>query len=440
MTEAAEDTRLLNEYNASLANKSSQSPMIVAIGIGGGGGNAIKYMCTQNIQGVQFMAMNTDRQALDDCPAHTKLLLGPKLCKGRGAGGRAEAGCEAAEESIPQIKELLSKETDMVFITAGMGGGTGTGASPVVAKVCKDQDLLTVGIVTIPFFFEGLDKLHGAMEGAAKLKKNVDALLVINNERLGEIYPDMEWSEAFTKADDILATAARSISEIVTNRSVINLDMRDVRNCLTDGKTAFISVGYAEGENRMSKAIENALHSPLLCDTNISTARKMIFSFYISHDIDPPLKMAESNQVNQLVKSMNSHVWTKFGWGYDDTLGNKIKFTILAAGFDVTVEHSGGNALIEGNHEGEEAPAQPIEKDIVQAYGRDKIEDLLRHQETQNYYVLTPAQLDSDEAIRQLESTPAYRRDKGKIARQQARAESRPKTNPNEINFSLDDR
>ncbi len=439
----AEDSELLQKLDNPAMPQSASDPIIIAIGAGGGGGNAINYMCTQNIKGVEFVAMNTDRQALNHCNAPTKLLLGPKLCKGLGAGGDPEVGAAAAEESVPEIERLVDRSVDMVFITAGMGGGTGTGASPVVARVIKERGVLTVGIVTIPFFFEGMDKMRGALDGAARLKKNVDALMVINNDRLSDIYPDMEWSAAFSKADDILATASRSITEMVTNHSVINIDMRDVTTTLRNGRTAFISVGYGEGENRMSKAIQNALHSPLLCDTDIESSRHLLFAFYYSRQIDPPLKMSEISEANNFVNDMSARVKVIFGWGYDESLGNQIKFTVLASGFDVTIEHGTGDRIIEGVHDEQDEP-EPIDRGIAQAYGQDKVADYRRKQETQNYYILTPDQLDNDEAIEQLENSPAFRRDKRKVAVAKATPieapEPRKKQNSNEINFTLDDR
>ncbi len=442
-----EDSDLLQKYHNPGDPAVTSGPIIIAMGVGGGGGNAINYMCNQGIKGVEFVALNTDSQALRDCHAPTRLLLGPKLCKGLGAGGVPEVGAEAAEESVPEIEKLVDRHVDMVFVTAGMGGGTGTGAAPVVARVIKERDILTIGIVTIPFFFEGFDKMQSALDGAKRLKKNVDALLMINNDRLSDIYPDMEWSAAFAKADDILATASRSISDMVTTPAMINIDMRDVRTTLRNGHTAFISVGYGEGENRMSKAIQNALHSPLLCETDILSARHLLFAFYISHDIDPPYRMAEAAETNRLVAEMNKRVKVIFGWGYDDSLGNKVKFTILASGFDVTIEHGAGDTMIEAEAD-DIAPDDeaPIDKSIVQAYGRDKVDELLRRQETQNYYLLTPEQLDSDEAIDMVENSPAYKRDKRKVAAaknqrpDEIAADKKRKGQTNEINFSLDDR
>lgn len=445
-----EDSELLQKYHNTDRSSSTGGPVIIAMGVGGGGGNAVDYMCSQDIRGVEFIALNTDLQALRLCHAPTQVLLGPKLCGGLGAGGRPEVGAAAAEESVPEIERLVDRHVDMVFITAGMGGGTGTGAAPVVARVTKERDILTIGIVTIPFFFEGLDKMKSALDGAAELKKNVDALLIINNDRLSDIYPDLEFSVAFAKADDILATASRSISDMVTTPAMINIDMKDVNTTLRDGRTAFISVGYGEGENRMSKAIQNALHSPLLCDTDILSARRLLFAFYYSHDIDPAFRMSEATEANKLVAEMNKRVKVIFGWGYDDTLGNKIKFTILASGFDVTVEHGSGDHVIEGSHTDTEVDADTDDTAVVASvYGPGKVDNLIRTQQTQNYFLLSPEELDSDEAIEMVERTPAFKRDKRKASMAHAPAEA-PAQQPapqtqrrqdfNHISFSADDK
>lgn len=388
---------------------------IKVVGVGGGGNNVVNRMVRTGTKGVEFIAVNTDKQALAISSATNKIQIGEKLTNGQGAGSNPEVGRKSAEENRNQITKAL-ETADMVFITAGMGGGTGTGAAPVVARVTKERDILTIGIVTIPFFFEGLDKMKSALDGAAELKKNVDALLIINNDRLSDIYPDLEFSVAFAKADDILATASRSISDMVTTPAMINIDMKDVNTTLRDGRTAFISVGYGEGENRMSKAIQNALHSPLLCDTDILSARRLLFAFYYSHDIDPAFRMSEATEANKLVAEMNKRVKVIFGWGYDDTLGNKIKFTILASGFDVTVEHGSGDHVIEGSHTDTEVDADTDDTAVVASvYGPGKVDNLIRTQQTQNYFLLSPEELDSDEAIEMVERNPAYRRDKRKV-------------------------
>lgn len=405
-----EDPRLIEKYQRAAESTAPVAAKIIAIGVGGGGCNAVAYMRSQGVKGVDFVVMNTDKQALDPIEVDTKLLLGPNVSKGLGAGGRPEIGEAAALESVPEIEKILTDDVKMVFITAGMGGGTGTGGAPVVAGVCKQKGILTVGIVTIPFFFEGMNKINSAIEGASCLQKNVDAMLVINNDRLGSIYPDLAWAEAFSKADDILTTAARTISDMVTTLATINIDMRDVDTCLRDGRTALISVGYGEGPNRMSDAMKAALHSPLLCDTDIMSAKELLFAFYYSHDIEPAFKVSETGEANSLVAQINKRVHIKFGWGYDDTLGNKVKFTILASGFDVSVDTGGNVSVIEGRKGDTSVPEVPAA--VVAAYGKDKVDDLIRQQETQNYYILNTDQLDSDEAIEMIERSPAFKRDK----------------------------
>lgn len=456
--EDPEDNSLLARYSNSPEASGPETPTIIAMGVGGGGCNAIAYMTRQGVKGVDFVVLNTDRQALLPLPVPTKILLGPKTTGGFGAGGKPEIGAMAAEESVPEIEKLLTDNVKMVFVTAGMGGGTGTGGAPVVAGVAKKKKILTVGIVTIPFFFEGISKISSAIDGAERLQENVDAMLVINNDRLGDIYPDLEWSEAFSKADDILTTAARTISDMVTTLANINIDMRDVDTCLRDGRTALISVGYGEGERgqRMRDAIKNALHSPLLCNTDIMSAKELLFAFYISHDIQPTFSVAEAKEANRLVEEINQHVHIKFGWGYDDSLGNRIKFTILASGFDISVESNGTEInVIQGHHRS--IGDTPTDPRIAASYGKDKIDEFTRRQETQNYFILEPDQLDDDKAIEMVEKSPAYKRDKRRVLTPQrvataktsepliqsshpAKAPETPKDDPNRIFFSADDR
>ena len=240
-------------------------PIIKVVGVGGGGNNAINHMYNQGISDVTFVVCNTDAQALKNSPVPTKVQIGDGL----GAGNDPEKGRQYAEDDADKIAEIFNDDTKMVFITAGMGGGTGTGAGPVVARIAKEKGLLTVGIVTIPFLFEGRKKILKAFDGADEMAKYVDALLIINNERITEIYADLDFINAFNKADDTLSTAARSISEIITCDGYINLDFNDVNTTLRGGGTAIISAGYGEGEGRVGKAIEDALNSPLLRNRNI---------------------------------------------------------------------------------------------------------------------------------------------------------------------------
>ena len=241
----------------------TDSPKIIkVIGVGGGGGNAVNHMYREGIHDVTFVLCNTDNQALAESPVPVKLQLGRSITQGLGAGNRPERARDAAEESIEDIRNQLNDGTKMVFITAGMGGGTGTGAAPVIARIAKEMDILTVGIVTIPFIFEGEKKIIQALDGVERIAQHVDALLVINNERLREIYADLTFMNAFGKADDTLSIAAKSIAEIITMRGTVNLDFADVKTILKDGGVAIMSTGFGEGENRVTKAIDDAQASP----------------------------------------------------------------------------------------------------------------------------------------------------------------------------------
>ena len=301
----SEEADYLDKYK-----ETTEAPdRIMVLGVGGGGNNAVNHMYTEaKIHGVSFVVVNTDDMALKTSPVPKKLLIGPNTTKGRGAGNKPEKAREAAEESSAQIAALFKPETDMVFITAGMGGGTGTGAAPVVARIARERGLLTIGIVTIPFRFEGLRKISKAIAGADEMGKFVDALLVINNERLSEIYPDLEFDSAFAKADDTLSIAAQSISEIVTNPGKINLDMNDVDTTLRDGKTALISIGYGEGENRVTDAITDALHSPLLKNTDVFSSKRLLFNLCYSRNSDVPFLASEVEQLNDFVDKIDEDV------------------------------------------------------------------------------------------------------------------------------------
>ena len=252
------------DKNSGFQDKEQMRTIIKVMGVGGGGNNAINHMYMQNIEGVSFVVLNTDRQQLNESPVPNRVLLGPNTTHGLGAGNIPETAKKAAEESEAEIAQLFDDDTKMVFITAGMGGGTGTGAAPVVARIAHEKGVLTIGIVTIPFLFEGPKKILKALAGADEMGKYVDALLIINNQRLTEIYSDLDFTNAFGKADDTLTTAARSISDLITVKGVINLDFNDVNTTLRNGGAAIISSGYGSGEHRVSKAIEDALESPLL--------------------------------------------------------------------------------------------------------------------------------------------------------------------------------
>ena len=312
----------------------TDSPKIIkVIGVGGGGGNAVNHMYREGIHDVTFVLCNTDNQALAESPVPVKLQLGRSITQGLGAGNRPERARDAAEESIEDIKSQLNDGTKMVFITAGMGGGTGTGAAPVIARIAKEMDILTVGIVTIPFIFEGEKKIIQALDGVERIAQHVDALLVINNERLREIYADLTFMNAFGKADDTLSIAAKSIAEIITMRGTVNLDFADVKTILKDGGVAIMSTGFGEGENRVTKAIDDALHSPLLNNNDIFNAKKVMLN--VSFCPSSELMMEEMNEIHEFMSKFREGVEVIWGVAIDNSLDTKVKITVLATGFGV---------------------------------------------------------------------------------------------------------
>ena len=313
----------------------TDSPKIIkVIGVGGGGGNAVNHMYREGIHDVAFVVCNTDRKALEESPVPVKLQLGHE---GLGAGNRPAKAKEATEESINEVQGMLNDGTKMVFITAGMGGGTGTGAAPTIARIAKEMDILTVGIVTIPFRWEGDKKIDQALDGVEEISKHVDALLVINNEKLGEIYPDLSVTSAFAKANDTLLIAAKSIAEIITMRGIINLDFNDVKTVMKDGGVAIMSTGYGEGESRVSEAIKNAQHSPLLNNNDIFNSKKVLLN--ISYSPDHELMMSEMDAVKDFMNRFNRDFETKFGMAEDPELEQKVKITLLATGFGIQDIH-----------------------------------------------------------------------------------------------------
>jgi len=307
--------------------------IIKVIGVGGGGSNAVNHMFYRGITDVTFVVCNTDIQALQKSPVPIKIQLGVKATEGLGAGGRPERAREAAIESIEDIKQVLKNNTKMAFITAGMGGGTGTGAAPVIANIAKELGILTVGIVTIPFLFEGKQKITQALNGVDEMSKYVDALLVINNQKLNLIYPDLDLPNAFARADDVLTNAAKGIAEIITVPGYINVDFADVQTIMKDGGVAVMNTGYAEGENRVTNAIVNALHSPLLNNSDIHGAKKILLVVYCS--TTNPVKMDEVSEINRFMESTGSDMEVIWGASYEDGLEDKVKITIIATGFNV---------------------------------------------------------------------------------------------------------
>ena len=385
--------------------------IIKVIGVGGGGGNAVNHMYREGIHDVNFVLCNTDSKALSDSPVPFRLQLGKE---GLGAGNRPARAREAAEESIDEIRSMLHDGTKMVFITAGMGGGTGTGAAPVIAREAKDMGILTVGIVTIPFLFEGNKKIDQALDGVEEISKHVDALLVINNERLREIYPDLNVLSAFEKADDTLSVAARSIAEIITMHGIINLDFNDVCTVLKDGGVAIMSTGYGEGDNRVTNAINDALHSPLLNNNDIFNSKKVLLSIsFCAEKEGDTLMMEEMNEVHDFMSKFRPDVETKWGLSTDPSLDKKVKITILATGFGIT-----NIPGIKDKHDAEKEAIETAEAERqeeneerrTQYYGGDEKKSGVKKR--YKVFLFGPDDLDNDEVISLVEQSATNKRSK----------------------------
>ncbi len=387
--------------------------IIKVIGVGGGGGNAVNHMYREGIHDVSFVLCNTDNQALNDSPVPVHLQLG---AEGLGAGNKPEKAREAAEESIEDVRKMLSDGTKMAFITAGMGGGTGTGAAPVIARISKELGILTVGIVTIPFRFEGARKIDQALDGVEEMSKHVDALLVINNERLREIYPELPILEAFGKADDTLSVAAKSIAEIITVHGLINLDFNDVKTVLKDGGVAIMSTGYGEGEGRVKRAIDDALNSPLLNDNDVFNSKKILLSISFCSDKNNKngLMMDEMNDVNDFMARFGNDFEIKWGLATDPELGDKVKVTILATGFGIENVDGMDAHFKKHTQEENERRAEEEEKAAERRarrghyYGSDGKSS--KYKRRPHIFVFRKEDLDNEDVISAVESTPTYKR------------------------------
>ena len=427
-------------------DKETKNTIIKVIGVGGGGGNAVNHMYREGIHDVSFVLCNTDNQALNDSPVPVLLQLGTE---GLGAGNKPAKARQAAEESLDSIKQMLSDGTKMTFITAGMGGGTGTGAAPVIARVSKELGILTVGIVTIPFRFEGKRKIDQALDGVEEMAKHVDALLVINNERLREIYPELTVLDAFGKADDTLSVAAKSIAEIITNHGLINLDFNDVKTVLKDGGVAIMSTGYGEGEGRVKQAIEDALNSPLLNDNDVFNAKKILLSINFCKDSSTSdngnngLMMEEMNEVNDFMERFGSDFEIKWGIGLDPDLGKKVKVTILATGFGIE-NVDGMNIHIRKQTQDDldrQAREQEHADDLAIRRGKYYPEDknqLLTKRRPQ-VFIFRPEDLDNEEVILAVENTPTYKRTQQMVKELRRRIvdeneSAKPKEEDNNVN------
>ena len=329
------ESELDNNFSFDLPK--NKSNVIKVIGVGGGGSNAINYMFQQGIKGVDFVISNTDAQALNESAVPIKIQLGASLTEGLGAGANPEVGALAAEESLDDIKTLLNTQTKMVFITAGMGGGTGTGAAPIIAKMAKEMDILTVGIVTMPFQFEGKLRLEQAEKGLEKFKKTVDALIVINNNKLREVYGNLGFKAGFSKADEVLATAARGIAEVITHHYRQNIDLKDAKTVLKDSGTAIMGSGSASGTNRAQDAIINALDSPLLNDNKITGCKNVLLLIVSGTEEITIDEIGEINDFIQTEAGNNANII--MGIGEDPELGSSISVTIIATGFGIDQQH-----------------------------------------------------------------------------------------------------
>ncbi|MGN1214489.1 MAG: cell division protein FtsZ [Bacteroidaceae bacterium] len=385
----------------------NRKPCIIkVIGVGGGGGNAVKHMYNEGIHDVSFVVCNTDSQALSDSPVPTRLQLG---AEGLGAGNRPERARKAAEDSLDAIRQMLDDGTKMAFITAGMGGGTGTGAAPIIAREARKMGILTVGIVTIPFKFEGIKKIDKALDGVDEMSKYVDALLVVNNERLREIYPNLSVFDAFGKADDTLSVAAKSIAEIITVHGIVNLDFRDVCTVMKDGGVAIMSTGYGDGDNRVSQAIQSALHSPLLNNSDIYRSKRLLLNItFCKNKEGESLMMDEMNEVHEFMSRFDSDVETKFGIANDETLGKKVKVTILATGFMINDVISDVNGNPKEQISEEDEMARQEREDRRGKYYDYNDANRARH--SYRVYKFVAETLDNDEIISMVETTPTYKR------------------------------
>jgi len=424
---------LLNDINFENLNykMTAKHNIIKVIGVGGGGCNAVANMYNEGVEGVTFVVCNTDDQALQNSPIPNQILMGDA---GLGAGNDPDKARLAAESSLEEITRMLVDNPDettnkdgslkvnthMAFITAGMGGGTGTGAAPVIARVSKELGILTVGIVTIPFRFEGAKKIDQALDGVEEMAKHVDALLVINNERLREIYPELSLLNGFRKADDTLSVAAKSIAEIITVHGIVNLDFNDVKTVLKDGGVAIMSTGYGEGEGRVKQAIEDALNSPLLNDNDVYKAKKILLSINFNSDDkdNPGLTMEEMGDVTEFMNHFSADFELKWGLAIDPELDKKVKVTILATGFGIEDVDGMGSHIKKQTQEDAVRLAEEEEK---AAERRDRRERFYKDNNNSQYkhrphiYRFTADELDNEDVILAIENTPTYKRTKQMI-------------------------
>ena len=389
----------MNEEDTLKFDIPTDAPRIIkVIGVGGGGGNAVQNMYREGIHNVSFVVCNTDSQALANSPIPSKVQLGEKVTEGLGAGNDPEVGRQAAEESRAKIESLFNDGTKMVFITAGMGGGTGTGAAPVVAEIAKGLNILTIGIVTIPFKFEMGNKIHQALKGVTEISKHVDALLVINNQRLLDIYPELTIDDGLCKVDEVLTTATKSIAEIITARGTINLDFRDVSRVLKNGGVAIMSYGIEKGDQRLALAFEKALHSPLLNNNDIYKSKKILFNIY--YNPNHPLKIGEIEEVNSFMAQFTEEeIEVIWGISKDYSLEDgAVKVTVLATGFSM--------------HNIPEMQPLLNEEEREREMQEEKIKSMKDafYKEDFKIYIFDDNELDNESLITAVESSPTHKR------------------------------
>ena len=388
----------------------TDAPRIIkVIGVGGGGSNAVENMYEKGIHNVSFAICNTDRQALFHSNIPVKVQLGESTTEGLGAGNDPNVARLAAEESRESIKQLFEDGTKMAFITAGMGGGTGTGAAPVVAEIAKSMNILTIGIVTIPFRFEMGKKIKQALRGVAEIAKHVDALLVINNERLLDIYPKLDIEEGFRKVDEVLTTATKSIAEIITARGKINLDFRDVKKVLKNGGVAIMSYGIESGENRLDKAFRKAMHSPLLNNNDIYKSKKLLFNIY--YNPNEPMLVEEINAVNHFMEQFEyENIEVIWGLSKDSELNKgEVKVTVLATGFGMN-NIPGMEPLIEAQKEEEERISQ--EERRAREAEEKRLSEMEKnfYKEEYKMFIFENDEMNDEELISAIDNSPTYKR------------------------------
>ena len=388
----------------------TECPRIIkVVGVGGGGSNAVHNMYRKGIHNVSFAVCNTDMQAMQNSPIPKKVQLGVEITEGLGAGNDPEVARRAAEESREEITRLFNDGTKMAFITAGMGGGTGTGAAPVVAEIAKSLGILTVGIVTIPFKFEMTGKIKQALKGVIEISKHVDALLVINNQRLIDMYPKLQVTEGFHMVDNVLTTATKSIAEIITARGTINLDFRDVRKILKNGGVAIMSYGIEKGEKRVSRAFQSALHSPLLNDNDIYKSKKILFNIY--ENPNDPIRIEEMAEVEAfMAKFQEDDIELIWGYSKDHNLEEgAVKVTVLATGFGMKDIPGMEPVIVEDEKVREKATREQLEKIEQENRELDKMRSVFYKAEYK-VYIFKGDEMYNDEFIETLDNSPTYRR------------------------------